>query len=105
MSKANWIPTDIINQLPSLGEMVTWTAPKKNPSIIRYAVVILFVKPVNLGGAKPSHALVEMHTTKAERDKAYKKLKKQAHPNHREWRTYRYKKPLKKVGRKFFVRA
>lgn len=105
MSKAKWIPTDIVNQLPPLGTMVTWTAPKKNPSIIRYALVSIFVESMDFGGPEPSGALVEMYTNKAERDKDYNMLKKGAHPGVREWRTYRYKKPLKKVGMKFFVRA
>ena len=105
MPKQQWIPTDITDQLPPLGMPVTWAAPKKNPSILRYAVVTVFVEPVNLGGPEPSGALIEMYTNKADRDKDYKRIKKIAHPNHREWRTFRYKKPLKKVGMDFFVHA
>ena len=112
-----WIPVDDIGEqlgFVALGRndrRYTWVAPAGDV-IVRYGVVTYFVKPVTIdlgsrGGVQRSAALVELFTTKKERDAAFRNLVSRADPREREWRNFKFPKSLKKVGNpaRWFVRS
>ena len=113
-----WIPVEDIDEqlgFVAVGQKdnrrYTWIAPAGD-IIVRYGVVIYFVKPVpiDLGsrsGVQRSAALVELFTTKKERDETYRNYVSRADPRERKLRNFKFSKPLKKVGNpvRWFVRS